>query len=102
MFVLVIFYLINIIASLNSMVPRFNKFNIRSYSNCRLPFKLSSTQKNEKELDRPYTLPPGEFRPKQSLGQNFLSDQNYVNKIVDALSDNSTVIELYIYLCKKD
>jgi len=39
--------------------------------------------------DRPFTLPPGAFRPKQSLGQNFLSDQNYVNKIVDALVDGS-------------
>lgn len=34
--------------------------------------------------NRPFTLPPGEFRPKQSLGQNYLSDQNYVNKIVQA------------------
>lgn len=35
--------------------------------------------------DRPFSLPPGEFAPKQSLGQNFLSDQNYVRKIVEAL-----------------
>lgn len=39
--------------------------------------------------NRPFSLPPGKFRPKQSLGQNFLSDQNYVMKIVDAFSDNS-------------
>lgn len=39
--------------------------------------------------DRPFTLPPGEFRPKQSLGQNFLSDQNYVVKIVDSFTDDS-------------
>lgn len=39
--------------------------------------------------DRPFTLPPGKFRPKQSLGQNFLSDQNYVVKICDALNDDS-------------
>mmetsp|Transcript_2053 Transcript_2053/g.4324 ORF Transcript_2053/g.4324 Transcript_2053/m.4324 type:complete len:438 (+) Transcript_2053:242-1555(+) len=39
--------------------------------------------------DRPFTLPPGEFRPKQSLGQNYLSDQNYVLKICDAFSDSS-------------
>lgn len=39
--------------------------------------------------DRPFTLPPGAFRPKQSLGQNFLSDQNYVIKICDALRDES-------------
>ncbi len=40
----------------------------------------------------------GEFRPKQSLGQNFLSDQNYVVKIVNELVDNSiegrSVIEI--------
>jgi 16S rRNA (adenine1518-N6/adenine1519-N6)-dimethyltransferase len=41
------------------------------------------------ELDRPFTLPPGQFKPKQSLGQNFLSDQNYVNKICDAFKDDS-------------
>ena len=46
--------------------------------------------------DRPFTLPPGEFRPKQSLGQNFLSDQNYVMKIVNELKDNSQGIN-YIY-----
>lgn len=38
----------------------------------------------EEEKNRPFSLPPGEFRPKQSLGQNFLSDQNYVLKIVDS------------------
>jgi 16S rRNA (adenine1518-N6/adenine1519-N6)-dimethyltransferase len=36
------------------------------------------------DKNRPFTLPPGMFKPKQSLGQNFLSDQNYVNKIVQA------------------
>jgi hypothetical protein len=41
--------------------------------------------------NRPFTIPSGMFRPKQSLGQNFLSDQNYVNKIVDAFSDDSPV-----------
>ena len=30
-----------------------------------------------------------ENRPKQSLGQNFLSDQNYVEKIVNVLEDHS-------------
>jgi ribosomal RNA small subunit methyltransferase A len=39
--------------------------------------------------NRPFTLPPGLYRPKQSLGQNFLSDQNYVLKIVNAFSDIS-------------
>ena len=33
--------------------------------------------------DRPFTLPSGIFKPKQSLGQNYLSDQNYVKKIVE-------------------
>jgi 16S rRNA (adenine1518-N6/adenine1519-N6)-dimethyltransferase len=32
-------------------------------------------------------LPKGAFSPKQSLGQNYLSDQNYVLKIVNALCD---------------
>ena len=43
----------------------------------------------EKEKDRPFTLPSGSFKPLQSLGQNFLSDQNYVKKIVDAFKDDS-------------
>jgi hypothetical protein len=40
--------------------------------------------------DRPFTLPAGQFKPKQSLGQNFLSDQNYVLKICDAFIDKSS------------
>lgn len=44
---------------------------------------------NEEEKDRPFTLPAGKFKPKQSLGQNFLSDQNYVLKICDAFNDGS-------------
>lgn len=44
---------------------------------------------NETAPDRPFSLPPGQFRPKQSLGQNFLSDQNYVLKIVDSFNDMS-------------
>jgi 16S rRNA (adenine1518-N6/adenine1519-N6)-dimethyltransferase len=39
--------------------------------------------------DRPFTLPSGLHRPKQSLGQNYLSDQNYVLKICDAFHDTS-------------
>ena len=31
---------------------------------------LEATEK-ESGGDRPFTLPPGQFRPKQSLGQNF-------------------------------
>ena len=44
---------------------------------------------SEEEKDRPFTLPAGKFKPKQSLGQNFLSDQNYVLKICDAFRDGS-------------
>ena len=43
----------------------------------------------EDERDRPFTLPSGKFKPIQSLGQNFLSDQNYVLKICDAFTDDS-------------
>lgn len=47
-------------------------------------FSSKSTSTDEATIpDRPFTLPPGQFRPKQSLGQNYLSDQNYVLKIVD-------------------
>ena len=35
--------------------------------------------------DRPPKLPSGAFRPKQSLGQNYLQDQNYVLKITNEL-----------------
>eukprot|EP00607_Mallomonas_marina_P002785 CAMPEP_0182425906 /NCGR_PEP_ID=MMETSP1167-20130531/12397_1 /TAXON_ID=2988 /ORGANISM="Mallomonas Sp, Strain CCMP3275" /LENGTH=413 /DNA_ID=CAMNT_0024606977 /DNA_START=262 /DNA_END=1503 /DNA_ORIENTATION=+ len=60
--------------------------------------KVKVSAADTESRDRPFTLPPGEFRPKQSLGQNFLSDQNYVNKIVNALVDDSPegkrVIEL--------
>ncbi len=42
------------------------------------------------DLDKPFKLPPGEFRPKQSLGQNFLFDLNYVDKIVNAFDDDSS------------
>ena len=39
--------------------------------------------------DRPFSLPSGEFKPKQSLGQNYLSDQNTVVRICDKFTDNS-------------
>lgn len=45
---------------------------------------------NDGPKDRPFTLPAGQFKPKQSLGQNFLSDQNYVLKICDAFVDKSS------------
>jgi 16S rRNA (adenine1518-N6/adenine1519-N6)-dimethyltransferase len=48
------------------------------------PMTLTERKDGSKSLsNRPFTLPPGQFKPKQSLGQNFLSDQNYVNKICD-------------------
>lgn len=44
------------------------------------------------------TFAQGEFRPKQSLGQNYLTDQNYVLKICNHFGDTSdggkTVVEL--------
>lgn len=46
------------------------------------------------EPDRPFTLPPGEYKPKQSLSQNFLSDQNYVKKIVDEFVNGNVVSKL--------
>jgi hypothetical protein len=65
--------------------------------------RLSNTNSRSSELqsskkdsgddgvkDRPFTLPAGQFKPKQSLGQNFLSDQNYVLKICDAFADTSS------------
>jgi hypothetical protein len=48
------------------------------------------------EPDRPFTLPPGEYKPKQSLGQNFLSDQNIIRNIVSCFSDDSPVIILLV------
>lgn len=39
--------------------------------------------------NRTPTLPAGKFRPKQSLGQNYLSDQNIALKIVNSLEDRS-------------
>ena len=55
-----------------------------------------------KESTATPTLPGGTFRPKQSLGQNFLRDANTVNKMIrafhqDAIKTNpkvSTIIEL--------
>jgi 16S rRNA (adenine1518-N6/adenine1519-N6)-dimethyltransferase len=51
-----------------------------------------------RESNKTPTLPAGEFRPKQSLGQNYLSDQNYVQKICNEFGDPSeggtTVVEL--------
>lgn len=46
----------------------------------------------EETPDRPFTLPPGQFRPKQSLGQNYLSDQNYVTKIVESFLEHRKIV----------
>ncbi|CAM9888671.1 unnamed protein product [Chrysoparadoxa australica] len=55
-------------------------------------------QDSSPEPTRTPTLPTGDFRPKQSLGQNYLSDQNYVLKICSHIHDNtedgSCLIEL--------
>ena len=55
----------------------------------KLTFSKFKNENEDEEKDRPFTLPPGAFKPKQSLGQNFLSDQNYVMKICDAFKDDS-------------
>jgi hypothetical protein len=51
----------------------------KPFTNPRPKPKIVSKKKDlddeSQEKDRPFTLPSGEFRPKQSLGQNFLSDQ---------------------------
>lgn len=57
----------------------------------RPAFKRTEPREPE-AVNRPYTLPPGQFRPKQSLGQNYLSDQNYVNKIVEAFGTERKAI----------
>ena len=43
----------------------------------------------EDMMGKPFLIPSGKFKPKQSLGQNFLTDQNYVRKIIDSLIDDS-------------
>lgn len=50
---------------------------------------INAEKDDDAAKDRPFSLPPGQFKPKQSLGQNFLSDQNYVLKIVDSFQDES-------------
>ena len=54
------------------------------------PFTSFNNNPKEVPLGRPFTLPAGLFKPKQSLGQNFLNDKNYVIKICDAFSETST------------
>ena len=60
-----------------------------SKSNINTTNNNNNNNEDEEQPDRPFTLPTGEYRPKQSLGQNFLSDQNYVMKIVNAFKCES-------------
>ena len=55
----------------------------------KLTFSKKRDEEEDEEKDRPFTLPSGKFKPRQSLGQNFLSDQNYVMKICDSFKDDS-------------
>jgi 16S rRNA (adenine1518-N6/adenine1519-N6)-dimethyltransferase len=57
---------------------------LANVSNAPITFLSSPSQsKQVNSSDRPFTLPSGVFRPKQSLGQNYLNDQNTVNKFID-------------------
>ena len=49
----------------------------------------ASPRAGDTPSDRPPTLPAGTFRPKQSLGQNYLSDNNIATKITNSLEDTS-------------
>ena len=58
---------------------------------------MKRTNRSDQEnKDRKRDSPPALNRAKKSLGQNFLVDQNYVRKIVDALDlmDSDTVVEI--------
>eukprot|EP00605_Chrysophyceae_sp_TOSAG23-4_P000447 GSChrysophyteH1.ASY1.ANO1.505.1 assembled CDS len=69
--------------------PGFSSVFMRRWSSS-IVNDLQELKDGSKTLsNRPFTLPPGQFKPKQSLGQNFLSDQNYVNKICNAFTDDS-------------
>lgn len=61
----------------------FSSMKIDLYKNSSSSSLNSVTSNNSlDEPDRPFTLPSGTFRPKQSLGQNFLTDQNTVLKFI--------------------
>src|SRR5690349_18843979 len=51
---------------------------------------------DREKMDNRYDSRPRSSRAKKSLGQNFLVDQNYVDKIVAALElkDTDTIIEI--------
>jgi ribosomal RNA small subunit methyltransferase A len=83
-----IFVLLDIITMIISLkqIKQHNSVIISPMIGKTKVFSSSNKFESETVKDRPFSLPPGEFRPKQSLGQNFLSDQNYVMKIVDAFA----------------
>jgi Ribosomal RNA adenine dimethylase len=69
--------------------PLFAEASHRPKAKLTFSKKKFTEEDGEDVRDRPFTLPSGQFKPKQSLGQNFLSDQNYVLKICDAFKDSS-------------
>lgn len=74
------------------MMPNVRKspfVEVSSRPKGKLTFSKKREEVDDEEKDRPFTLPSGKFKPRQSLGQNFLSDQNYVMKICDSFKDNS-------------
>jgi len=64
------------------------KMKLQSQS-LRMSAVSDSTESKSNTHNKAPTLPSQEFRPKQSLGQNYLSDMNYIMKIVDVLIDDS-------------
>lgn len=83
---------VNSIATRLITTRRIAKPSPRDDAYRRRPQSENNTDKQDKPTiikDRPFTLPPGLHKPKQSLGQNYLSDQNYVLKICDAFQDDS-------------
>ena len=69
--------------------PTFAEASNRPKPKLTFSRKKFTDEDGDDHRDRPFTLPSGQFKPKQSLGQNFLSDQNYVLKICDAFKDSS-------------
>jgi ribosomal RNA small subunit methyltransferase A len=59
--------------------------------NYETPAIVSSTITPTNESSATPTLPSGRFRPKQSLGQNFLRDGNTVTKIIKAFHKDATL-----------
>ena len=69
--------------------PTFAEASNRPKAKLTFSKRKFTDEDGDDHRDRPFTLPSGQFKPKQSLGQNFLSDQNYVLKICDAFKDSS-------------